>query len=163
MGAKFVSLATPTATVNTLGVPCKVDADCTNGKGKRGVDKTAVTAITDATKIKESCCMYLERTVLPNGTTAETKVGTDLNITYYNYYGLTKNLGEANLYCDSSYPTTIKNYKDTTKTASYDAATGLVVTLKANGAQQLKSYCDGGAQTLAVATMAVAAAAISMY
>ena len=107
--------------------------------------------------------MYFERTVLPNGTTAEVKAGTDLNTAYYNQLGLTKNLGEANLVCDYKYPTTIAGYKDTTKNASYDAATGLVVTLKANGAQQFKSYCDGGAQTLAVATMAVAAAAISMY
>ena len=51
MGAKFVALSTPTATVNTNGVACKLDTDCTDGKGVYGFNKTPSTPVTDAALI----------------------------------------------------------------------------------------------------------------
>ena len=75
MGAKFVALSTPTATVNTTGIACKVDVDCTNGKGVYGVNKTSAVALTDAASIARTCCMYYAPTIAPNGTTAEIAVG----------------------------------------------------------------------------------------
>ena len=55
MGAKFVALATPTATVNTNGVSCKTDGDCT-GARTYGVNKTALVAMTSATDKAKTCC-----------------------------------------------------------------------------------------------------------
>ena len=69
MGAKFVALATPTATVNTNGVSCKIDADCT-GATKIGVNKTVVAAITVAADKAKVCCNYIELTKKASGTTA---------------------------------------------------------------------------------------------
>ena len=69
MGAKFVALATPTATVNLQGVSCKTDADCT-GAHTKGVAKTAVAATTVATEKAKVCCFYREVTMLPTGTAA---------------------------------------------------------------------------------------------
>ena len=75
MGAKFVSLKTPSATVNTGGTSCKVDADCTNGKGTKSVDKTALPAITDAAELAKTCCWYYEFVKAASGTTDEIAVG----------------------------------------------------------------------------------------
>ena len=82
MGAKLVSLMTPTATVNTNGIECKTDTDCTNGKGTYGVNKTAVTAITTTLGLAETCCMHNEYVKAPSGTTAEIAAGDALLLTY---------------------------------------------------------------------------------
>merc|ERR1712166_550310 len=79
MGAKFAKLMTPSATVNTSGLGCKVDADCTNGKGTTGEAKTAVAAITVAADIAKSCCFYMEYVKAPSGTAAEIAIG-DLSL-----------------------------------------------------------------------------------
>ena len=89
MGAKFVSLMTPSATVNVSGQECKVDADCTNGKGTTGEAKTAVAAITVAADIAKSCCFYMEYVKAPSGTAAEIAIG-DLSLaSLKTLYGLT--------------------------------------------------------------------------
>ena len=75
MGATFATLMTPSATVNTNGQSCKVDADCTNGKGTTGEAKTAVAAITVAADIAKTCCFYMEYVKAPSGTAAEIAVG----------------------------------------------------------------------------------------
>ena len=145
MGAKFVALATPTATVNTNGVACKTDDDCTNGKATYGVAKTALAAITVAADKENACCWYFEPVKAPSGTTAEIAAGDALQVVYKNYLGITTTIGEYNKYCTFDYPDTIADFKDTTKNTSYDSATGLVVGLKANGSINSKNYCDGGA------------------
>ena len=77
MGAKFVALSTPTATVNTNGISCKVDDDCMNGKGTFGVNKTAWPVITsDNALYKTTCCMYYAVVTDPSGTAAEIAVAT---------------------------------------------------------------------------------------
>ena len=75
MGAKFVTLTPPSATANTSGIACKIDADCTNGKATTGVAKTPVAAITVAADVAKSCCFYMEYVKAPSGTTAEIAAG----------------------------------------------------------------------------------------
>ena len=113
MGAKFVALATPTATVNTTGISCKTDDDCTNGKGTYGTAKTAVAAITVAADKAKACCWYFEPVKAPSGTTAEIAAGDAQIVTYKTYLGLTSTVGEYNKYCAFDYPTTITNFKNT--------------------------------------------------
>ena len=164
MGAKFTALATATATVNKYGTPCKKDVDCTNGTAKYGIAgvSTAI-AITGTGNIAKSCCMYYEPTKKASGTTAQIAVSTASNTSLNQSYGLTSTVGEYNLYCNTDFPSLITSFKTTTSYASYDSKTGLVVGLAANGASEAKFYCDGGAQAVAFATLAVAAASISMY
>ena len=163
MGAKFTALTTSTATVNKYGRACKTDVECTNGTLKYGVSNTTATAITVAADIAKSCCMYYEPTKKASGTTAQIAVSTASNTSLNESYGLTSTVGEYNLYCNTDFPSLITSFKTTTSYASYDSKTGLVVGLAANGASEAKFYCDGGAQAVAFATLAVAAASISMY
>ena len=67
------------------------------------------------------------------------------------------------MYCNFDYQQTVTDFNNTTKNASYDSSTGLLVGLKANGSINQKIYCDGGAKTVTFATLAVAAAFVSMY
>ena len=105
MGAKFVALSTPTATVNTNGISCKVDDDCLNGKGTYGVSKTAMPAITSSSaNFKTTCCLYYAVVTAPSGTAAEIAVATATFTTYNNYYGVGSTVGEYNKYCTYEYP-----------------------------------------------------------
>tara|TARA_B110001450_G_C17536274_1_gene446722 strand:+ start:490 stop:909 length:420 start_codon:yes stop_codon:yes gene_type:complete len=139
MGAKFVALSTPTATVNLLGVGCKTDADCT-GATTYGVNKTAKAAITVAADKAKVCCYYQEITKAPSGTTAEIAVATANFKLGNDYYGLTSTVGEYNKYCNFDYPAGLKGFTVAGQTdyTSYDAKTGLLILAKKNGAYQQK-------------------------
>ena len=102
MGAKFVALATPTATVNTNGITCKTDDDCMNGKGTFGVNKTVqppVSATSYSQYLKTTCCMYYAVTAAPSGTAAAITLGEATLTTNYNRNGVPKTVGEYSKYC----------------------------------------------------------------
>ena len=165
MGAKFVALSTPSATINKYGVGCKTDADCTN-KRQYGLstNQTFYTAITVAADKAKACCLYHEVTKAPSGTTAEIKEATDSFKSTNESVGLTSTVGEYNKFCTTNYPRMITDYTTagSTSYSSYDAKTGLLKFTQAKGAVEMKSYCDGGAQALALATVAAAAVSVSM-
>ena len=163
MGAKFVALATPTATVNTNGISCKIDADCT-GAVTYGVNKTARAAITVAADKAKYCCNIIGLTKAASGTTAETTQAKTLFTSYKNSVGVVLEIGTYTKYCVSDYPATITSYTVAGQTSynGYDAKTGLLKYAKINGAFEAKTYCDGGAQALALATVAAAAVSVSM-
>ena len=125
MGAKFVTLAAGSASLNTDGHACKTDADCT--ATYTSGNKTVFPALTSTADKAKTCCMYREVVKAPSGTTAQAKAGTDEFTTFKNFAGVSNTVGEYNLYCNRDYPLTITDYTTkTTKFASYDSKTGLV-------------------------------------
>ena len=89
---------------------------------------------------------------------------TDLNTVFDTYTGTVSKVGEYNKYCNMDYPTSIKDWTtNTIDFRSYDSKTGVLMMTTLYGVQQTKYYCDGGAQALAVATMAVATVAVTIY
>ena len=96
------------------GVACKVDDDCTNGKGTYSVNKTTLAAITVAADKAKACCWYSEYVKAPSGTTAEIAAGDAILLTYNQYYGLTQTVGEYNKYCNLNFPGTVADFKLTT-------------------------------------------------
>jgi hypothetical protein len=63
-------------------------------------------------------------------------------------------------YCNQDYPQSFVDYAAVLGTTVGD---GVVTSSAADGAISYKSYCDGGAAILAVATTAAAAATVSLY
>jgi hypothetical protein len=132
MGAKFVALATPTATVNLNGVSCKTDADCT-GAVTYGVNKTAKAAMTAALDKAKTCCNYIELTKDPSGTTAETTQATSNITRSKEQLGIILATGTYQKYCIWDYPAQIAGYTVAGQTGynGYDAKTGLLKWAKA--------------------------------
>ena len=66
--------------------------------------------------------------------------------------------------CFDDYPSVIKDFKagGSNKYTSYDGETGKLVFAKTFGSTEELWYCDGGAQALALATVAAAAVSISL-
>ena len=83
---------------------------------------------------------------------------------FKNAAGVVLEIGTYNKYCVSDYPASIALYTVAGQTTynGYDAKTGLLKYAKINGAFEAKTYCDGGAQALALATVAAAAVSVSM-
>ena len=82
-------------------------------------------------------------------------------LTTYKGYGLPLALKTYTKLCKNDYPSDIKGYA--LAPSKWDAATNTVTTDPATGSLVLKSYCDGGAQALAVAAAATAAITVSLY
>ena len=73
--------------------------------------------------------------------------------------GIKSAIGKYNMYCVDDYPALIKGYETTP--SAY--VTPILTVSKAEGGYTARTYCDGGAQTLAIAIMAFATASISIY
>ena len=68
-------------------------------------------------------------------------------------------VGEETKYCNYTYPTTIEALK---LTSTYDSKTGIAQYAADVGNIAVKTYCDGSATALAVATTAVVALTVSL-
>ena len=101
----------------------------------------------------------METIALASGTTAEIAKGNEI-LDNSKKYGLPNVVGEAVKYCTNDYPKTIADYA-TSDIKTY--ADDVLTYNAANGNIAFKTYCDGGAATLAAATAAVAVATISLY
>ena len=79
-------------------------------------------------------------------------------------YGLSKVVLDYKKYCVYDYPAAIASFTvaGSTTYSRYEANIGKVHWAAAEGAMKTFYYCDGGAQALALATVAVAAVSISM-
>jgi len=145
------------ATMATLGgtsyVSCKKDADC------YAASTTPVTtALTTTADKAKACCVYYETTKLPSGTAAQITAGKAA-IAANVVSGLPVDLNKYTKFCVRDYPSTITSFS--TAPSAYDAKTGVKTNAAADGGNQFKFYCDGGATTLAVAVAATAAVSVS--
>ena len=162
MGAKlgiYKPLTTPIGLINLGGSDCQNDGDCTDGTATVGMLKIKVLPLLYADKSKV-CCMLFQPTVAGTGTVLEIARAA----IYAGAIGVNATPGFYNKYCAYDFPTTIKTvFDDKTVYKSYDDKTGLLIANPLYGSAQSKNYCDGNAKSLAFATLAVAAASISMY
>ena len=68
------------------------------------------------------------------------------------------------MFCNVDYPQFISELSKKELYKSYETNTGIAVgTETAYGGWMYKMYCDGSAATIAVASVAVAAASVSIY
>ena len=112
-------------------------------------------ATTDAEK-KLRCCQYYElmkevTSTLGKATLKQYKEG----------YGLDLKLKSYTKICQADYPAAFKGYAKSP--SKWDAAKHLATTDPDSGSIEYKTYCDGGAQALAVAAAAAAAITVSLY
>ena len=96
---------------------------------------------------------------ISSGSVTEIAAG-DAILTAYKAMGLPTVVGEATKYCNRDYPAKVASYEASDKNSIDD---DVLTYTAAYGNVAFKSYCDGGAATLAAATAAVAVATISLY
>ena len=151
MGGKLTAL-----TKSTYGVACNSDTECYAANDANGA---ALATTADAKKVR--CCKKYQQTKTSAGSG---KSMGDLDLMFGKaQYGYSTTVGEFSFLCDYNYPETFKNLANTeTSKGTWDSKTNLYTAAAKYGSYAYTSYCDGGAQVLAIAASA-AAVSLSMW